>query len=525
MLMRPGRTVWRAARAERAALLVDMQAYFKAAKSAMLQARHSIHLLGWSFDPDARFDPDDEGSGPSKDRIGAFLRHLACNNPHLDVRLLVWKSALPVSASQNFFPHRARRAFRNTPVNFRLDAALPLGACHHQKAIIIDDRVAFCGGGDIAPDRWDTPEHLDDDPRRTSRKKFDRYFDARHEVMTVFDGAPAQALGDLFRERWRRSTGHTLAPPALTAEEIHGEDGDPWPDCVTPDFHNVHVGFARSQPAWHAHPEAREVERLHLTSIAAAKTSIYMENQYFASPLIAEALAARLEEPDGPQVVLVSTQHSPSWFDQMTMDRTRLTFLQRLKSADIVGRQAEGRTGGGNLHAYCPLTKKGATIIVHAKLTIIDDDLLRVGSANINNRSTGFDTECDVAIEAVDGAQGDVTREAIRRLRTELLAHWLGVPCDILLAALKRSEGRIGDAIEAVDRGERRRMEPLVPRPIGPLATFIATYHLGDPTGPADSLRPWKRRTQLKLRLARAAELLEEAGLPTPVEELSDETV
>ncbi|CAN5259701.1 phospholipase D-like domain-containing protein [soil metagenome] len=525
MLMRPGRTVWRAARAERAALLVDMQAYFKAAKSAMLQAKHSIHLLGWSFDPDARFDPDHEGGGPSKDRIGAFLRHLACNNPDLDVRLLVWKSALPVAASQNFFPHRARRAFKNSPVQFRLDAALPLGACHHQKAIIIDDRVAFCGGGDIAPDRWDTPEHLDDDPRRTSRKQFDRYFDARHEVMTVFDGAPAQALGDLFRERWRRATGHTLAPPALTEREIHGEEGDPWPECTPPDFHNVHVGFARSQPAWRSHPEARESERLHLTSIAAAKTCIYMENQYFASPLIAEALAARLEEPDGPQVVLVSTQHSPSWFDQMTMDRTRLTFLQRLKSADEIGRRAQGKEGGGNLHAYCPLTKKGATIIVHAKLTIIDDGLLRVGSANINNRSTGFDTECDVAIEAVDGPQGEVTRGTIRRLRTDLLAHWLGVPAPAFDAALARTGGRVAEAIALIDNRDRPRMEPLTPKPIGALATLIATYHLGDPTGPADSLRPWKRRTQLKLRLARAAELLEDAGLPAPVDELSDETV
>jgi phosphatidylserine/phosphatidylglycerophosphate/cardiolipin synthase-like enzyme len=517
--MRPGATVWRAERAERAALLVDMQAYFKAAKSAMSQARRSIHLLGWSFDPDARFAPDEDGAGPSRDRIGAFLKHLACNRPEVDVRLLVWKSALPVAASQNFFPHRARRAFRHTPVRFRLDGALPLGACHHQKAIIIDDRVAFCGGGDIAPDRWDTPLHLDDDPHRTSHRRGKRFFDARHEVMTVFDGAPAQALGDLFRERWKRGTGQVLAPPVLTQEEVHGEAGDPWPEGVEPDFRHAMVGFARSRPAWRSHPESREAERLHLAAIGAAEHCIYMENQYLASPLIAEALAARLAQPDGPEVVLVSTQHSPSWFDQMTMDRTRLAFLKRLKEADEAG-----RPGGGKLHAYCPLTKAGRTIIVHAKVTIIDDVLLRVGSANINNRSTGFDTECDVGIEVDGGPAGAEARATIRRLRTGLLAHWLGRPEAAVDAAIAAAGG-VGAAVEALDDPARRRLSPLEPAPIGPLATLIAAYHLGDPAGPDDSWRPWKRRAQLELKLKEAAERLEDTGLPAPCDDLSPETI
>ena len=47
-----------------------------------------------------------------------------------------------------------------------LDATVPFGACHHQKVLVVDDRIAFCGGGDISVDRWDTPAHLDDDPRR-----------------------------------------------------------------------------------------------------------------------------------------------------------------------------------------------------------------------------------------------------------------------------------------------------------------------------------------------------------------------
>ena len=517
--MEPGQTVWRSARAERLSLLIDMADYFKAAKSAMEQAKRSIYFLGWSFDPDTRFAPDEEGSGPARDRIAAFLKHLACNRPEVDVRLLIWKSALPIAASQNFFPHRARRAFHNTPVTFRLDGALPLGACHHQKAIIIDDRVAFCGGGDIAPDRWDTQKHLDHDPHR-HKPRGGKFYDPRHEVMTVFDGEPAQALGDLFRERWSRSTGHPLAPPYLTEKEIHGVRGDPWPTCVKPDFKNVMVGFATSKPAWRSYPESREAERLHLASIAAAKSCIYMENQYFASPIIAEALAARLEESKGPEVVLVSTQHSPSWFDQATMDKTRLLFLNRLKAAD-----AAGRKGGGKLHAYCPVTKTGNVIIVHAKLTVIDDVLLRVGSANINNRSTGFDTECDVAVEADSGAAGAAARGTIRRLRTDLLAHWLGKPAPAFDAALAQT-GSVAAAIEAMDDPAARRLQPLCPKPLGPLASLIAAYHLGDPAGPGDSWRPWRRRATLDAQILQIASELKAAGLPSPaIEELETQAM
>ena len=47
-----------------------------------------------------------------------------------------------------------------------------------------------------------------------------------------------------------------------------------------------------------------------------------------------------------------------------------------------------------------------AHTMVHAKVMIVDDVLLHVGSANLNNRSMGTDTECDVAIEAGNQAEG-----------------------------------------------------------------------------------------------------------------------
>jgi phosphatidylserine/phosphatidylglycerophosphate/cardiolipin synthase-like enzyme len=390
MLLEPGLTCWRRETSQRAALLIDMADYFDAAKKAMSKARHTVHLLNWAFEPQTLFHPQDGCTGPDDDRFAQFLKTLAADNPHLDVRLLCWKSAIPVAMTQHWFTLADRKVFAGSAVKFVLDGKLPLGACHHQKAIIVDDAIAFCGGGDIGPDRWDTPEHLDDNPRRAKTKhahgnsKDD--FESRHEVMGLVEGAAAKALGQLFRERWARATGEALPEPPLTRPA--------WPAGVTAQFEEIQVGLSRTHPQWRAYPQVREVERLHLDSIAAAKRLIYMENQYFTSPLIAAALARRLSEPDGPEVVLIGTEHSPSYFDQATMDRTRVRFIETLKRADKFNR----------FRAYSPVTTLGRIIIVHAKLTIIDDQLLRIGSANINNRSLGFDTECDMTFEAAGRA-------------------------------------------------------------------------------------------------------------------------
>jgi phosphatidylserine/phosphatidylglycerophosphate/cardiolipin synthase-like enzyme len=473
-------TAWKVGRADRAALLIDMEVYFDAAMDAMSRARHCVHLLNWALEPDTLFHPKPGGGGPDSDRIGNFLIALA-RNPDIDVRVLCWDSAMPVAATQHFFPLADRRTFADTNVKLVLDAKLPMGACHHQKMIVIDDALAFCGGGDIGPDRWDTPEHLDDNPRREKTRRDNKCFDSRHEVMGLVDGEAAANLGELFRDRWRRATGEIIdaCPPVRRPR---------WPGKIPPAFADIDAGVSRTQAAWRDYPQVRENEALHIAAIRAARSCIYMENQYFTSPLIARELAKRLTEPDGPEAVLISTEHSPSYFDQMTMDRTRLDFIRTLTDADMHGR----------LQVYSPVTTLGRTIIVHAKLTIVDDVLLRIGSANINNRSLGFDTECDLSLEA----QSAPNRAEILRLRNKLLAHWLGCLPEPMEAAIAEHKG-VGKALEALRTAGYCRLRPLKPEPLSPLAAFVAAYHLGDPAGPDDAWRPWKRRRDLRREAAR----------------------
>ncbi len=486
MLLTP-QTSWQTQPASRAALLIDMEVYFDAAMDAMRAAKHCVHLLNWAFEANTLFHPQPGGCGPDADRIGDFLIALA-DNPGLEVRLLCWKSAMPVAATQHFFPFMDRKAFVGTKVKFVLDGKLPAGACHHQKMIIIDDALAFAGGGDIGPDRWDTPEHLDDNPRRQKTRRDNKCFDSRHEVMGLVDGEAAAALGALFRERWRRATGETLTtcPPV----------GKPrWPGKIPPAFSDISVGVSRTEAAWRDYPQVRECEALHVAAVRAAKSCIYMENQYFTSPLVARELARRLAEPKGPEVILITAEHSPSYFDQVTMDRTRLDFIRTLTSADRHAR----------FHVYSPVTTLGRTIIVHAKLTIIDDTLLRIGSANINNRSLGFDTECDLSLEA-PGADSAANRAEIIRLRNKLLAHWLGCLPQRMDEAIGQ-HGSVGAALEALRNAGYCRLRPIKAKALNPLAAFIAAFHLGDPVGPKDAWRPWKRKRAVAAEASRARRL------------------
>lgn len=481
MLLRPGENCWRVDRAGRVRVLIDMQAYFSAIKSSMLKAERSLMLVGWAFDPLTLLEPHKDGRGPKSDEAGPFMHNLAGEKPGLDARVLIWKSALPIAASQHFFPHRARKCFNGTRVSFRLDETVPFGACHHQKILTVDDTVAYSGGGDICVDRFDTPAHPDLDTRR--RMPFGGFHDPRHETMCVVDGPAAVALADLARERWETAAEETVPPPPAG-------DYDPWPDDVEAELTDIPMGISRTVPRWRDQAPIRESEKLHLACIAAAKVCIYLENQYLTSPVIGEALAARLSEPDGPEVVIVSTAHAPSWFDGLTMDTTRSLILKRLQLADVHGR----------LHAYCPRTPGGRTIIVHSKVTVIDDCLLRVGSTNLNNRSFGFDTEVDIAFEA----ETDIHRAAIVRFRNRTLAHFLGTSVEDFSAAVAE-HGTVAAAIKALDDGQIRRLRRLGAVRIGAFARLIATYHLGDPASVRDSWRPWRRRHDLYRDLQRMA--------------------
>jgi len=459
-LFAPGRNCCAVARAERVALLIDGEEYFRAFALAAEQARRSIAILAWDFNSNARLHFDGDAHGPPSG-LGDFLNWLVRRRRGLDIHVLDWDYPLVFGTDREV---RRRYGFGWRPrrrVHMAYDNTHPLSASHHQKIVVIDDALAFVGGFDLTVRRWDTCAHCVDDERRCCAGK---PYPPFHDLMMAVDGEAARALAAIVRGRWLAATGRPLPPvtPALAA---------PWPAGLRVDFGEVDVAFARTLPELPGRPGVVEVEALYLDMIAAARQRIYIESQYFTSWRIGDALAARLAEADGPEIVVVVRLFSHGWLEEHTMHVLRTRLVQRLRAADRHGRfQVHYPHVDGLDDKVC--------IDLHSKLMIVDDEILRIGSANLCNRSMGTDSECDAAIEA----RGDPQIAAvIRDFRDRLLGEHLDVPAAAVEQAVQR-HGSLHGAIEAL-AGRSRTLRPLERLPDWPPAV-VELASVGDPGRP-----------------------------------------
>jgi uncharacterized membrane protein YdjX (TVP38/TMEM64 family) len=254
-------------------------------------------------------------------------------------------------------------------------------------------------------------------------------------------GPVANALGQLSRDRWRLATGRSIRPVKAPCSN------DLWPRDWASDLSDVPVAIARTAPPFSERAPIGEVEALFLDSLTRAKRYVYIETQYLTSRTIGDCLAARLRDPKGPEIVMVLHPNSDGWLEQHTMDVLRGRVLQRLRAADKFHRL--------NLNYPRLPDLQGQCISMHSKVCIVDDEVVRVGSANLSNRSMGFDTECDLAVEA--GGNPDV-RRAIAAFRHALLGEHLGVTPDAVRRELEKDGSLIG-AVERL-RGGGRSLAP-----------------------------------------------------------------
>ena len=448
-IFKPSRNCWQQLSARRAAFIVDGEAYFRALYATFARARRSIFIVGWDLHSDLLLVRDGKDcDGPA--RLGEYLDRLSSRRDRLHIYLLSWDFAMIYAMEREFFPRYKLKWRTHKRIHFCLDGHHPVGASQHQKIVVVDDAVAFVGGLDLSKWRWDTPEHLIDDPRRIDPDG--EHYPPFHDVQMAVDGPAARALGELARDRWTRAAGNapcdTDAPEGLEGPETPGGN-DPWPAVLDPDVEDVQVAVARTLPAYGDQAAVREVARLYLDSIAAAKRYIYIENQYLSSHNVGQSLKERLKAPDGPEVVIVLPEKTGGWLERHTMDVLRSRVLGSLRKADVHGR----------LRVYFPRIAEApyCALMVHAKVMVIDDDFVRIGSSNLSNRSMGLDSECDLAIAA--GSENRV-RSSIAHFRNRLLAEHLGAAPAQVADALEKS-GSLIKAVESLCAGERT----LVPLP------------------------------------------------------------
>jgi phosphatidylserine/phosphatidylglycerophosphate/cardiolipin synthase-like enzyme len=477
----PAPSAWRYARASRVHVVVDAAPYFALMQQALLSARQRIMMIGWDFDTRIHlgqgrrwWNKPDRLEQPA--RLGPFIIWLVKRTRGLQVRVLKWNFGALKFIFRGSMILDLFRWWRNPSIDFKFDSAHPLGCSHHQKIIVIDDRLAVCGGIDMTGYRWDTPKHREGDLRR--RMPFSpRIFGPWHDLSLLVEGEVAGALAELGRERWAEAGAPQLKPcdPQITS---------PWPHSLKPDFTDVEVGIARTRSAWNGISEVREVEALFLEHIRRARHFIYAESQYFASRTIAEAIARRVAEPDPPEIVLINPLTAEGWLEVVAMDGARVRLSHAIAERDHRRR----------FRIFVPRNAAGTPIYVHSKMMIVDDEVLRIGSANMNNRSLGLDSECDLFIDAARPGNGHA-RPGITKLRHALLAEHLGLPRREVAATLECDPSMIALIEGAPRRG--KYLEPFALRPLTETERAVADNALLDPERPEELFEPFSKRRGL----------------------------
>ena len=466
-LLEPGRNCWRIEHASRVAFLVDGEAYFSAVRAALAQARRSLFILGWDIDSRMQLVPGGANDG-WPEGLADFLNAIVSERPDLRAYVLSWDFAMLYALEREWLPVYKLDWRTHRRLAFRLDDRHPTGASHHQKVIVIDDNVAFVGGFDLTRVRWDTSAHAADEPRR--RTSAGERYPPFHDVGIVVEGDCAHALSGLARDRWRRATGREARASVRDADAP-----SPWPSAVEPVLTDVDVAIARTQPAFDGCEAVREIRALTLDAIAAARHSIFAENQYFTSKTIADAFARSLGADEGPDIAVVSPYMQSGWLEISTMGVLRGRLHRELHAADRHERY----------RLYYPvlpwLAGNGGCLNVHSKVLVVDEALAMIGSANLSDRSLGLDTECNLAIEA----RGDPRiAQAIAGLRNRLLAEHLDCTRADVETAIAHEPG-LHAAIRALSQSPRTLL-PMDTSLDASLDALVPDHRVLDPEMPID---------------------------------------
>ena len=324
---------------------------------AIRSAKRHVHVCSWHLEPD--FDPGPRKASPVRELLADVAERVP-------VRVLVWAGApVPVFQPRRAAVRAAReRLMRGTKIRCELDACTRMMHCHHEKLVIVDDELAFVGGIDLtalAGDRYDTSAH----PHKEDEIGW-------HDASSLLRGPIVRDVAAHFALRWEATAGEALPLP----EDL-------------PEAGDVTVQFVRTVPegAYRVLPRGEfSVLETYIRALRSAQRLIYLENQFLWSPEIVHILEGKLRNPPSDDFrVVVLLPHKAN----NGQDDTR-GMLGRLVAADA---------GARRFLATTILSRSGersGPLYVHAKIGIVDDAWLAIGSANLNEHSLFNDTEVDV---------------------------------------------------------------------------------------------------------------------------------
>ena len=343
-------------------VLIDGATVFPMIIEELSKAQSHVYFTGWML---SRSFKVVRGIEPISFRD--FLVELA---ERVEVRLLLWGGApLPrfLRESRKETREKAHAMCDGTKIKLGLDSNERPMHCHHEKIVVVDDRVAFVGGLDwttFGGDRYDTSEH----PARGEL--------GWHDVGTRLEGPIVSDVIEHFSMRWRETTGESL-PPAPEQ----------------PEAGNSTIQLVRTVPekVYDSVPKGDfRILEAYMRALRSAQHFIYIENQFLWSPRIVDLLAEKLANPPSEDFRLICLLPShPTTGEDDTRGQ-----LAQLKEAD----------DGRDAFLACGVWARGAAahsdpIYIHAKVCIVDDRWMTIGSANLNNHSLFNDSEVNVVTD------------------------------------------------------------------------------------------------------------------------------
>ncbi len=279
------------------------------------------------------------------------------------------------------------------------DLEIP-AAAWHQKFWLIDEQVAYVTGMNTRTVDWDTPEHRVFEPKRmdfdasvSDREAVEAREDLpdngpRRDFMIRVEGPCVQDVSSMFHERWSAAiSGGAEYAENATPFMAEPYDGPADGEILAQVVHTVPEPWA----------EMSFSESL-AKAFASAESYIFIENQYFRSPIINDALIETLLARPWVKLIVITWPIEPYegggkytyLSDQLFRDLVPDQYLLlQARSFDVV--LEEG-------YIWDTRDLYSEQIDVHSKLAIVDDRFLSVGSANLNNRSMLYDGETNVAV-------------------------------------------------------------------------------------------------------------------------------
>ncbi|HJQ02631.1 MAG TPA: phospholipase D family protein [Jatrophihabitans sp.] len=432
---------------------------------------------------DWRGDPDELLDGPGTEVSRVFAT--AASRGVL-VKGLIWRSHLDrFSFSEQENRHLGEQ-IEAAGGECLLDMRVRPGGSHHQKFVVLrhpgrpELDIAFVGGIDLCHSRHDGPEHAGD-PKRQPMAKVYGTRPPWHDLQVAVRGPAVADVETVFRERWQDPTPLTRNPIGVLSERIRRQDRtagalpprlpDPAP-CGSKRVQLLRTYPPRLRGYPFAPTGERSVARGYRKAIGRAHSLIYLEDQYLWSSGVVSCFAEALR--DNPALRLIAViPHHPDQDGRFSLP------------PNLVGRQqalAElSRAGGDRVAVYGIENHAGTPVYVHAKVCIVDDVWLSIGSDNVNRRSWTHDSElsCVVLDDELDEREprvldrfGNGARRCARQLRLQLAREHLD-----------RAAGDDGDLLD----------------PVSAFAAFadsaagLQRWHDGGRTGPrpAGRIRPY----------------------------------